>query len=101
MIKRLCGCGKSFSGDTCECGRKHSRIVIRDHTEKSDATDWPLWAKLIALRNIESDIGVGDTVQRYAAKIGGEKFKKIAERLGIPCGCEKRQAQWNMLYKYV
>ena len=62
--------------------------------------DWPIWAKLIALRKIDSDVGVGDTVQRYAAKIGGERFKKLAKRLGIPCGCSERQAQWNTRYKY-
>lgn len=63
-------------------------------------TDWPKWAKLFANRRIESDIGVGDTVQRYAAKVGGEQFKRFSKWLGIPCGCTERQGEWNRLYPY-
>ena len=63
--------------------------------------DWPAWAKLLAARKSEPDKGVGDTFQRLAASMGGELFKKLAKSMGLPCGCDARQADWNRLYPYI
>jgi hypothetical protein len=63
--------------------------------------DWPAWAKLLAARKAEADKGVGDTFQRLAASMGGEIFKKLTKSMGLPCGCDARQADWNRLYPYI
>jgi len=61
---------------------------------------WPTWALAVAKLKAETDSGVGDTVARYAAMVGGEAFKVASKAMGIPCGCDKRQEQWNQLYPY-
>lgn len=60
----------------------------------------PRWVRLIRMLRQPADIGIGDTVQRIAAKFGGERFKAWAERVGIPCGCAQRQSEWNRIYPY-
>lgn len=60
----------------------------------------PGWVRFIALFKIPEDAGVGDTVARYAAMLGGEKFKAWSKNIGLPCGCTQRQAEWNRLYPY-
>lgn len=61
---------------------------------------WPVWATIAATRKHEGDVGVGDTIQKVAAKFGGEQFKAWAAELGIPCGCSTRQKRFNALYPY-
>lgn len=93
-----CECGVKLSAPKlpvyCRCGRIHrdSGVTHRD--------DPPAW--VIALRRLRnpSDRGVGDTVQRVAAWMGGELFKKLAAKLGIPCGCTQRQGEWNARWPY-
>jgi len=58
------------------------------------------WVRYVKLLRKPEDAGVGDTIQRIAAKFGGERFKRWAARLGIPCGCSTRQADWNRMYPY-
>lgn len=61
--------------------------------------EWPVWAKKIAGWKQDGDAGVGDT---FARKLGvlGETFKAVMKSLGIDCGCEFRQEEWNRLYPY-
>lgn len=60
----------------------------------------PRWTRLVAILRQPQDAGVGDTVQRIAEHFGGERFKRFAERLGIPCGCTNRQEKWNEDFPY-
>ena len=90
---------------TCEHGRQH--LHVRGHTKRcrcvpftSMKVEWPLWAKLVKRLRHDGERGVGDTVQRIAAKFGGEKFKLWAKSMGLPCGCTERQGRWNALYPY-
>lgn len=62
--------------------------------------DWPAWAKIVARNQQPQDIGVGDTAQRLLATLGGEAFKKMLKRACLPCGCDVRQFEWNVLYPY-
>jgi len=55
----------------------------------------PSWVRLVSYFKAPDDTGVGDTVQRYAAMLGGEAFKAWSKKLGMPCGCTQRQAEWN------
>lgn len=84
----------------CEHGTTHLAIHGVKTCDCDGGAAWPRWAGLLRKRRIASDTGVGDTAQRYAAKVGGEKFKRLSKWLGIPCGCTERQAEWNRLYPY-
>lgn len=81
-------CGRSYPDDIGRvvCGCK-SRVGNR-------------WVRLVRMLRKPEDKGVGDTVQRIAAKFGGERFKAWAERIGIPCGCVARQEEWNRVWPY-
>lgn len=88
-MTRLCdNCGAQIIGDPeIECLLCESDV-------------WPAWAKWVARFRKPGEVGVGDTVQRIAARFGGEKFKRLSKRIGLPCGCTERQADWNRLYPY-
>lgn len=58
------------------------------------------WVAALSRLRKPEDEGVGDTAQRLAAKFGGERYKRFMKRIGAPCACEKRQAEWNQLYRY-
>ena len=58
----------------------------------------PRWVKLFQRLSKPEDKGLGATAKRVAAKFGGERFKKLLEKLGVPCLCKKREKRWNKLY---
>lgn len=66
----------------------------------ADPEYWPSWATALSRFKKDEDTGVGDTAQRVFARLGGEAFKWMASKLGMPCGCTGRQADWNRLYPY-
>lgn len=63
-------------------------------------SEWPLWAQILYRYRRSEDSGIGDTAQRLAARFGGEWWKWLSAKLGIPCGCSSRQRRWNVLYPY-
>lgn len=69
-------------------------------TEPLKAVEPPKWVKILKRLRKPADKGVGDTAQRIAAKFGGERYKALSKRLGMPCGCTSRQSEWNKLYPY-
>jgi hypothetical protein len=60
----------------------------------------PLLIQGISRQRIPSDTGVGDTVERILAKMGGSQFKWVMARLGVDCGCGSRQEWLNRVYPY-
>jgi hypothetical protein len=60
---------------------------------------WPTWAKAVTPWAEPEDIGVGDTIHRKLGVLG-EVFKATLKTLGVPCGCDQRQEEWNILYPY-
>lgn len=62
--------------------------------------DWPKMARVMARLRAPSERGVGDTLARLFGKVGGDRFKTLAKRLGIDCGCDNRQALLNAAYPY-
>jgi hypothetical protein len=58
------------------------------------------WVRVVKLLRKPEDRGIGDTVQRHLATLGGERFKQWAKDVGIPCGCTERQEQWNSIWPY-
>lgn len=69
-------------------------------------TRWPWWADAIEAKRWdvaggENDAGVGDTVARIIGPPKSEAFKKwYAAIFWGTCGCERRQAEWNLMYPY-
>jgi hypothetical protein len=62
---------------------------------------WPVWARAIARKRIESETGVGDTVARIIAPVGGDVFKVwYRKATGRDCRCLQRQAGLNQRYPY-
>lgn len=90
-------CPKCKASIKCDGEDRKSLITYRHLPANSKPG---AWVRLVRFLRSPSDTGVGDTVQRIAAKFGGERFKKWAKKIGIPCGCDKRQAEWNRLYPY-
>ena len=93
-------CGISHFGaipETClVCGGQ-----LREGSGPGDSeANWPSWAKVVAARRRDGEAGVGDTFDRLAARVGGKAFKAALKKLGIPCGCDGRQRDWNALYPY-
>ncbi len=58
------------------------------------------WVNLVKPFSKPEDKGIGDTVQRHLAMLGGERFKQWVKELGIPCRCADRQAEWNERWPY-
>lgn len=61
---------------------------------------WPKWASILGRYRKPGESGVGDTAQRITAQFGGEWWKWLSAKLGIPCGCASRQRRWNTSYRY-
>lgn len=58
----------------------------------------PKWIRGLRKLSKPEDIGLGATIKRVVTKFGGERFKAWAKRIGLPCGCTKREKEWNKLY---
>ena len=82
------------------------QTVSKEHRPKSSVSEprepkpRPLLIRGIERQRIPSDTGVGDTVERLLAKMGGDQFKWVMHKLGINCGCEDRKAWLNRVYPY-
>lgn len=60
---------------------------------------WPLWARAIERMRKPDDIGVGTTWERELAHVG-TAIKAALKLMKIPCGCAKRKAEWDVMYRY-
>ena len=89
-------CGRKFASNVtplhCSCG-----VTTGELTNKTESN---AWVRMVKLLRKPQDAGIGDTIQRIAAKFGGERFKAFAEKIGIPCGCADRQNEWNSKWPY-
>ena len=64
-------------------------------------SEWPAWAKLVALKALPEDRGVGDTIARTIGPIGGDRFKAwFHDTFNRSCGCSERQDAMNLQYPY-
>jgi hypothetical protein len=58
--------------------------------------EWPRLARWLARLATPADAGLGDVFQRWAAKLGGERYKRTYRALmGEECGCADRQRRLN------
>ena len=62
---------------------------------------WPFAARAMRRLAKDGDTGVGDVVQRLAARAGGESFKRWYGKLtGEDCGCIDRQSRLNLMFPF-
>jgi hypothetical protein len=111
ILNRITGKKIIIIGDTCQrctASKKpqqdneiiRSLAALFDLPPLSKPEDWPLLIRGISRQRIPSDTGVGDTVERILAKMGGDQFKWVMARLGVDCGCGSRQEWLNRVYPY-
>jgi len=95
-------CNKRLPGDSeaCVCGARILTNVEPDVLQDSQggSSKPPRWVRILQRLYKPQDIGLGATVNRIAARFGGERFKVWATKIGLPCGCTEREAHWNKLY---
>ena len=72
----------------------------REPKQAVPADKWPTWATLVSKMRADSDAGVGDTIRRQLGVLG-EAYKATLKAWGVPCGCSRRQLEWNAKYPYV
>jgi len=61
----------------------------------------PWWFFIIRTVKSNRDIGVGDTIDRLLAIVGGRHYKSLYERVfGKGCGCKRRQTRLNAMFPY-
>lgn len=88
----------------CKCGRKmfapEGTPCLCSFVTTPTKARQPFYITMLTMLREEGDKGPGDTAQRILAEIGGERFKTLAKQLGIPCGCTRRQAEWNQRWPY-
>ena len=61
---------------------------------------WPWSVRIIARLKQNGEQGIGDTLARLIAGVGGEQYKALMEAIGVDCGCAARQAHLNAIYPY-
>lgn len=89
-------CGRKFASNVtplyCSCGGVAGEL--------SSVSEPNAWVRLVRLLRKSDDDGIGDTVARIAKVFGGERFKAFSKKIGLPCGCSERQAEWNERWPY-
>lgn len=82
-----------------DSGRERVPLTIKATTQPVPRDKWPLWAVAISKLSTDADKGVGSTVERLLG-VGGKAYKAAAKRMGVPCGCNRRKAEWDVMYRY-
>lgn len=83
----------------CPLGKFSGEPIKPDPILPVPRDEWPAWVNFVAKLATEGDGGVGDTIHRQLG-IVGEAFKETLTALGVPCGCDKRRAEWNAKFPY-
>ena len=82
---------------TNRVSRAHAVVQVSPMAEKQ----WPLWAEAISFFKSDTDIGVGDTVERIIGKANSAGFKAWhLKTFGKGCGCSERKSLWNAKFPY-
>jgi hypothetical protein len=78
-------------------GQQYQPAIV----EQTGVTPWQerLVALVSKLRTPE-DRGVGDTLERLLAKVGGRKIKHLLKLANLPCRCDDRQKWLNERFPY-
>jgi hypothetical protein len=104
----VCECGYTVNAnaDVLRCPKCRQWVQLIDDSPlpvvsaPQPKSRWPFWAIALARYKQPTDAGVGDTAKRVFARLGGEGYKWLSAKLGMPCGCTERQAEWNKHYPY-
>lgn len=96
---RICPvCGKRIPGYELSCRCGHTIIVEESGQFEETNIGVPKWVRAFQYFSKPEDVGLGATIKRIAAKFGGERFKKFADKMGLPCGCTGREEDLNIRY---
>jgi hypothetical protein len=69
--------------------------------EQASVTPWQeRLVTLVSKFRTPEDRGVGDTLERLLAKVGGRKIKHLLRLANLPCRCDDRQAWLNERFPY-
>lgn len=74
-------------------------LHVETKLEPIPRDQWPKWASAVASFAKPEDKGVGDTVKRMLGS-AGVLFQATLQALGLPCGCDQRQAEYNARFPY-
>ncbi len=61
--------------------------------------EWEAWAVKVSSWRTSADVGIGDTIHRKLGALG-RAFTATLKAIGVPCGCDGRQAEYNAKYPY-
>lgn len=99
--------------DIYGCSPEHWAAMVAKYRQDGDPSpppapiqpipyaDWPAAAKIVHMLRNSSDKGVGDTMERIAARMGAAWVASRYEALtGLSCGCSSRRDKANALYPY-
>ena len=79
-------------------GQTRAQPQNNNRREQNEMKPPPRWVRLLQRLSTPDDIGLGATAKRLSGKFGGERFKKLTKKLGMPCKCGDREAEWNRIY---
>jgi hypothetical protein len=69
--------------------------------EQASVTPWQeRLVTLVSKFRTPEDRGVGDTLERLLAKVGGRKIKHLLRLANLPCRCDDRQKWLNERFPY-
>lgn len=87
-------------GVPCVVCYPHSNIGGPQINQPPVKETWPWIVRTVYARRIDGERGIGDTVERLFAYMGGRQFKAFMKANKTPCGCSDRQAWLNARYPY-
>ena len=100
------------ANDLYECTDEHWAAMVAKYRKPNEEAapapiqpipyeDWPMAARVVRMMRNASDKGVGDTLERIAARMGAAWVAERYEALtGRSCGCNSRRDKANALYPY-
>jgi hypothetical protein len=78
-------------------------IVVREKPRPlpTPIEEWPWLARMVARLRTDSDLGLGDTVERHLELLGAGGMKVAYKRItGKDCGCGDRKKKLNEMFPY-
>lgn len=63
-------------------------------------SEWPLSVRVVARLAKDGERGIGTTLTRLIAGVGGEVYKQMAASVGIDCRCAAKAAALDRKYPY-
>lgn len=92
-------CGQNTTGGTWPNVAVVFTVSAKVTAKNIPRENWPLWAVAVEKIRNDGEIGVGDTVHRQLGRFG-VAFKSTMKAMHVPCSCDNRRADWNIMFPY-